>query len=73
MVFSDESTIQVFNDRVQTLRRRAGEEFKPECLKKTVKFPTNIVAWQAILMQDTSCLDIVNGIMNEDKYSTSRY
>ena len=40
VVFSDESTITVLDDRAQTVRRRPGEEFMYECLKKTVKFPT---------------------------------
>ena len=43
--FSDESTISILNDRVQTVRRRKGEEFDPQCLKKTVKFPQKIMVW----------------------------
>lgn len=67
-MFSDESTIQVLDDRVQTVRRRSGEEFKADCLKKTVKFPQKIMVWGAISVYGTSRLHIVDGTMNQDKY-----
>ena len=68
VAFSDESTIAVLDDRVQTVRRRPGEEFLPECLKKTVKFPTKIMVWGAISVHGTSRLHIVEGNMNQVKY-----
>ena len=68
VVFSDESTIAVLDDCVQTVRRRPGEEFLPECLKKTVKFSAKIMVWGAISVHGTSRLHIVEGNMNQVKY-----
>ena len=68
VVFSDESTIAVLDDFVQTVRRRPGEEFSPECLKKTVKFSAKIMVWGAISVHGTSRLHIVEGNMNQFKY-----
>ena len=68
MIFSDESTIAVLEDRVQSVRRRQGEEFKPECLKKTLKFPSKIMVWGAISVHGPSRLHIVEGTMNGAKY-----
>ena len=67
MIFSDESTIAVLDDRVQSVRRRQGEEFKPECLK-TLKFPSKIMVWGAISVHGPSRLHIVEGTMNGAKY-----
>ena len=68
MIFSDESTNAVLDDRVQSVRRRQGEEFKPECLKKTLKFPSKIMVWGAISVHGPSRLHIVEGTMNGAKY-----
>ena len=67
-VFSDESTIAVLNDRVQTVRRRSGEDFLPDCSKKTVKFPAKIMVWGAISVYGTCRSHIVKGTMNQIKY-----
>lgn len=67
-MFSDESTIAVLDDRVQSVRRRPGEEFQPDCLQKTVKFPQKIMVWGAISVHGTSRLHIVEGMMNQTKY-----
>ena len=68
VIFSDESTIDILDDRVQTVRRKPGEEYRPECLKKTVKFPAKIMIWGAISKYGTSRLHIVEGTMNGAKY-----
>ena len=68
VVFSDESTISVLDDRVQTVRRRPGEEFEPECLKKTIKHSQKIMVWGAISVHGTSRLKIVEGMMNQLKF-----
>ena len=54
IIFSDKLTIAVLDDRVKTIRRRSGEECLPECLKKTVKFPSKILEWGAISVHGTS-------------------
>ena len=47
VTFSDESTIAVLDDKVQTVRRRSSEEFLPQRLKKTVNFlPRLRFGWQ---------------------------
>ena len=38
------------------------------CLKITVKFPTKIIVWGALLMHGTSRLHIVDGTLTQDKY-----
>ncbi|KAK6187514.1 hypothetical protein SNE40_005520 [Patella caerulea] len=68
VIFSDESTIAVLDDRVQSVRRRRGEEFLPGCLRKTVKFPTKIMVWGAISVKGPSRLYIVEGTMDSIKY-----
>lgn len=67
-MFSDESTIAVLDDRVQTVRRRPGEEFEPECLKKTIKHSQKIMVWGAISVHGTSRLKIIDGMMDQFKY-----
>ena len=67
-VFCYESTISILDDRVQTVRRRKSEEFDPQCLKKTVKFPQKITVWGAISIHGTSRLHTISGTMNAQKY-----
>ena len=50
------------------VQRRQGEEFKPKCLKNTVKFPSKILVWDAISIHGPTRLHIVQGIMNRAKY-----
>ena len=54
VVFSDESTILGLDDRLETVRRHASEDFLPECLKKTRTFPQKIMVWGAISIPETS-------------------
>lgn len=68
VTFSDESTIDILDDRIETVRRRSGEEFHPQCLKKTIKFPQKIMVWGAISIHGTSRLHVVEGTMNSEKY-----
>ena len=68
VLFFDESTITILDDKVQTVRRRKGEEFDPHCFEKTVKFQQKIMVWGAISVRGTSRLHIVSGTMNAQKY-----
>ena len=67
MVFSDESTIAVLDDRVEAGSRKQGKEFEPQCLKNTIKFSQKIMVWCAISIRDTSLLFVVDGTMNTEK------
>ena len=68
VMFSDESTIAILNDRTQTVRRRPGEEFLADCLKNTVKFPQKNMVLGAFSIHGTSRLHIVDGMVNHKKY-----
>jgi len=37
VILTDESTIALLDDRVQTVRQKSDEEFLPACLKKQTK------------------------------------
>ena len=65
IIFSDESTIAVLDDRVHTVCRR------PQCLKKTVKFPAKIIVLGAIAVYEASRLHIVKRTMNTSRIHTS--
>lgn len=67
-MFSDESTIGVLADRVQSVRRQAGEKFKSECLKKAVKFPQTFMGWGVISVPGRSRFQIAEGTMDQFKY-----
>ena len=54
-------TVAVLDDRVQTVCRRSGEEFLPQCLKKTVSCQNHGLG--AISVYGTSRLHIVDGTM----------
>ena len=62
VIFSDESTIAVLNKRIQTLRRRRGEESWSDRIRK-------IMVWGAISIHGTSRLFIVERTMNAKKYN----
>ena len=68
VIFSDESTIAVLNDKVQTVRRRFDKKFLPQYLKKTVKFSAKIKIWGKISVHGISRLHIVEGNMKQVKY-----
>ena len=67
-IFSDLFTVVVLDDRVQSIRWKQGEEFKPECLKKIVKFLTKIIIWGAVSVHGSRRWHIVKGTMNTKKY-----
>jgi transposase len=66
--FSDESTIQILDDRCQYVRRRPGEEFLPECIVDTVKHPDKIMIWSVISVHGPGRLYKVDGNMNGEQY-----
>lgn len=69
MVFSDESTVQILDERTQHVRRRPGEEFKKECLVERVKHAASIMVWSSISVHGPGRLQVVSGTMNSEKYT----
>ena len=45
VVFSDDGTLQILDDRTSAVRRRVGEEYHPDCVIRTVKHPQSIMLW----------------------------
>ncbi|GFY19121.1 transposable element Tcb1 transposase [Trichonephila clavipes] len=50
------------------LRRRTHEEFSPQCLKPTVKFPTKVMAWGCMSSHGVGRLHIVSGTVKAMDY-----
>lgn len=70
VVFSDESTFEILADKARFVRRRSGEQHKPECTVSTVKHPASIMVWSCISSKGTGRLYIVQGTMKQDQYKT---
>src|SRR5215469_7592836 len=68
VIFTDESTVEILQDRAQYVRRRRGQEYLPDCLRHTVKHPTKVMVWGAISTHGTGRLHVVEGMMNAGKY-----
>lgn len=45
MIWSDESRFCLVSDKPEKCIRRSNETFKPECLRKTVKFDEGVMVW----------------------------
>src|SRR5687768_10696597 len=70
VVFSDESAIQVLNDRSIKVRRRIGDENRHDCTVKILKHPAGIMVWLATSVRGQGRLHIVEGTMRQDQYVT---
>lgn len=68
MCFSDESSIHILDDKSTFVRRRSGEKYKEDCIKKRVKHPLSIMVWSMISMKGTGRLYIVEKTMRQDQY-----
>jgi DNA-binding MarR family transcriptional regulator len=68
VVFSDESTFCILDDRAQFVRRRPGEELDSSCIVSTVKHPTFVMIWSCISSKGVGRLYIVEGTMRQDQY-----
>ena len=53
------------SDRSLCVRRKPGEKYLPECLKKTVKYPTKVMIWSVISAKGIGALGVVDGNMNQ--------
>lgn len=71
ILFSDESQISLFgHNGVQYVRRRAGEEMLPICIKATMKHPTSVMVWACMGRGGVGRLQVINGTVNAEKYVT---
>ena len=57
--FSDESMFAISEESSQYVRRSADEEFSPQCIAQTVKYPTQVKVWSVMSAQGTRRLYIV--------------
>lgn len=55
-------------EKTQFVRRRPGEEYRPECIVSTVKHPPSIMVWSVISGKGTGRLYIVEKTMRQDQY-----
>ena len=69
VIFTDETWMELFcHQGNQFVRRRKGEEMKPECLVKTVKHPAKIMCWGGIAPDGTTSLVWIDSSCNAKKY-----
>ncbi|GFX81818.1 uncharacterized protein TNCV_2570181 [Trichonephila clavipes] len=68
LLYSDESTFEILQNKAQFVRRRRGEKFHSDCAVQTVKQPTKIMMWSVISGKGTGRLDVVIGMMRQDQY-----
>lgn len=68
VIFTDESTLEILQNRSRFVRRRRGEEFLPDCVRQTVKHPDKIMIWSSISVHGTGRLYVVQGMMNAQQY-----
>lgn len=69
IIFSDESrfTVSVGHEKGTVIRKKC-EAFFPECLKRTVKFPSSIMVWGCMSSKGVGKLCFINGTVNAVKY-----
>ncbi|GFT67256.1 transposable element Tcb1 transposase [Trichonephila clavipes] len=66
---SDESQFCISaNQSSPYVRRRTHEEFSPQCLKPTVKYPTKVMVWGCMSSNGVGRLHIVSGTVNAMYY-----
>ena len=70
MIWSDESKFNLFgSDGRVYVRRRAGEDFLPECIQQTVKFGGgNVMMWGCVSGEVVGPLVRVEWRLNGDSY-----
>ena len=69
VIFSDESKFNMHGSDGKTyVRRRPGESFAQECLKRTVKHPQGQMVWGYISSRGVGRLHMVTGTVNKDVY-----
>ncbi|GFW41013.1 transposable element Tcb1 transposase [Trichonephila clavipes] len=66
---SDESQFCISDNQSSAyVRRRTHDEFSPQCLKPTVKYPTKVMVWGSMSSHGVGRLHIVRGTMKAMNY-----
>ncbi|GFV63214.1 uncharacterized protein TNCV_2077461, partial [Trichonephila clavipes] len=69
VIFSDESQFCISGNQSSAyVRRRTHEEFSPQCLKPTVKYPTKVMVWGCMYSHDFGRFHIVRGTVKAMDY-----
>ncbi|GFW69369.1 transposable element Tcb1 transposase [Trichonephila clavipes] len=69
VIFSDESQFCISGNQSSAyVRRRTHEEFSPQCLKPTVKYPTKVMVWGCMSSHGVGRLQIVGGTVKAMEY-----
>lgn len=55
-------------EKTKFVRRRPGEQNKPECIVPTIKHPPSVMLWSVISGKGTGRLYIVEKTMRQDQY-----
>lgn len=48
--------------------RKKTEAFRPDCLKRSVKFPASVMVWGCMSARGVGNLHFAEGIINAEKY-----
>ncbi|GFV61791.1 transposable element Tcb1 transposase [Trichonephila clavipes] len=69
LIFSDESQFCISgNHSCSYVRRHTHEEFSPQCLKPTVKYPTKVMVWGSMSSHRVGRLHLVSGTVKAMDY-----
>lgn len=69
VIFSDESQFCISGNQSSAyVRRRTHEEFSPQCLKPTVKYPTKVMIWGCMSSRGVGRLHIVSRTVKARDY-----
>ena len=69
VLFSDESSFQLFSNRPKLVRRSSSEKYNPECLAPRVqKGGGSVMVWGCLSGKGKGELQFVQGIVNSEKY-----
>lgn len=69
VLFSDESSFQLFSNRPKRVRRTASQKYDPACLApKVQKGGGSVMVWGCLSGKGTGELQFVDGTINSDKY-----
>ncbi|GFV04636.1 uncharacterized protein TNCV_295131 [Trichonephila clavipes] len=69
VIFSDESQFCISGNQSSAyVRRRTHEEFNPQCLKPTVKYPTKVMVWSCMFSHGVGRRHFVSGTVKAMDY-----